>query len=65
MIETNNEDLNTSLRKLQDISIDINALSTQTLVHIHRVINQELVDREKINSGQFLRLQEKEVKVHK
>ena len=50
-IKTNNEDLRASLQWLQDLSIDINALSTQTLVHMHRVSNQELEDREKSING--------------
>ena len=56
VIETNNENLKTSLWKLQDLSIDINMLSTQTLVHMQRVSNQELDDRENNISGHFFRL---------
>ena len=50
-IKTNNEDLNSSLHHLQYFSIDINALSTQTLVHMQRVANQKLEDREKSING--------------
>ena len=47
---------------MQDPLVDIIVLSTQKLVHMQRVTNQELVDREKGINGKFLRSQEKEVK---
>ena len=54
-IETNNEDVSTSLQEFHNISLDINELSTQTLVQLQRVANQELVDREKIIGDHLLR----------
>ena len=65
VIETNSKDLNASLQQLQDLSIDINTLSTQTLVHMQRVVNQELEYREQIIISQFLRSQEKEAKMRR
>ena len=44
-IDVGSKDVNTSLQQLQNISLDINVLSTQTLVHLQRVSNQELVYR--------------------
>ena len=51
VVETNNKDLNAFLQQLQYFSIDINVLSTQTLVHMQRVSNQKLEDREKSING--------------
>ena len=54
-IKTNSEDLNTSLQKLQDLSVDINVISTQTLVQFQSFSNQELADREHIIGDHLLR----------
>ena len=63
MIETKNEDLNASLQQLQDLSIDINVFSSQTLVHMQIFTNQELEDREKSIIGKFFQSREMEEKV--
>ena len=38
------EDVNSSLQQLQGVAVDIDKLSTQTLVHMQWVANQELAD---------------------
>ena len=40
--------------------MEINVLSTQTLVHMQRVANQELVNREQVIDDHLVRSQEKE-----
>ena len=45
-IETESEDVNTSLQQFQGIALDVNELSTQTLVELQRVTSQEVVDQE-------------------
>ena len=42
------------------MAVDINNFSTQTLVHIQRVSNHELVDRLKEINNQYLWFQEEE-----
>ena len=64
-IDAGREDLNTSLQQLHDIPLDINMMSTQTLVHMQLVTNQELEDRQKEVSDRFLWSQEKEEKAQK
>ena len=54
------EDLNTSLHQLQNISLYINSFSTQTLVSMHQVSNQDLDDRKKDINDQYLWSHEKE-----
>ena len=65
VIETNSEDLNASLQQLQDLSVDINAMLTQTLVQLQRVSNQELEEKEQIIGNHLLRSQEKEDELRK
>ena len=59
-IKKNSEDVNASLQQFQDLSLDINELSTQTLVQLQRVANLELVGQEQITGDHILRSQEKE-----
>ena len=59
-IEAGNKDLNFALQQLQNIAVDVNKISTQTLVHMQRVANQELDDRQKELSDLYLRSQTEE-----